>query len=255
MAKMIGTTKSWIWWLGGLLCALAFGAQARAAEAVALYGIRPRPGPLPPAKQPTVTDEEKAEAAKLVEKYFQAPDAVEPQGAEKEKIDKLVAQFGSDDFGLREGASRDVVKFGAKALPALGVAAESTDAEVAQRARVAITVIEKELRSGTVKDMQRVRAAAMIVIQEQQQAQQALLYKVKLEILALQKEKDNEEKLEAKRAEARVAQDKVNELRALYNLIAYGGAQIRPVAKYGIRPRPMPMPMPPIKMQVDEEKK
>jgi hypothetical protein len=64
MAKMIRRTKSWLWWLAGILCAWAFGPGAHAGEVA-------RPGDkLPPdAGQPAVSPEQQKQAEKLVADY------------------------------------------------------------------------------------------------------------------------------------------------------------------------------------------
>ena len=62
MARMIGTTKSWMWWLGGLLCAAVFGGAAQAGEPVAVrYGIKIRP-PAPPVKRVARAEKNKTAA-------------------------------------------------------------------------------------------------------------------------------------------------------------------------------------------------
>lgn len=47
----------------------------------------------------------------------------------------LTYQLGSDDFRVREQASRELLKLGTKAIPALKEAAKSKDVEVVHRAK------------------------------------------------------------------------------------------------------------------------
>ena len=44
MARTIGKTKSWLWWIVGALCALVLGSgPASGGEVTRKYGVRPRP--------------------------------------------------------------------------------------------------------------------------------------------------------------------------------------------------------------------
>ena len=64
-----------------------------------------------------------------------------------DKIAKLVAQLGSDNFDEREKASADLEAAGDSAFDALHVALKSTDEEVRKRAEVLIGKIEKRRES------------------------------------------------------------------------------------------------------------
>jgi hypothetical protein len=68
------------------------------------------------------------------------PPAADKQG--REEIDKLIRRLGSDDFRVREDATRRLKELD-EALPALREAAKSRDAEVAKRAREVIEAIGK----------------------------------------------------------------------------------------------------------------
>jgi hypothetical protein len=101
MARMVGQTGSWLWWLAGALCALAFGRAVVAGEATEKYGVRPRP----PADQPAVTEEQKRQAGKLVADYLAPVPPAEPTAEQKAAIDKLVQDLGSADFKVRAAAA------------------------------------------------------------------------------------------------------------------------------------------------------
>ena len=138
MARAIGRTKSWLWWLGGLLCTLAFGGVGAAEEPEPEYGVRPRPR----GKQPAASEADRKKAEGLVDQYLAPVEAAEPGAAAKKEIAALIKDFGSADFAKRRAASVAIVKHGTAALGALREAAKSSDAEVAMRARSVITSIE-----------------------------------------------------------------------------------------------------------------
>ncbi|HEY7311181.1 MAG TPA: HEAT repeat domain-containing protein [Gemmataceae bacterium] len=62
----------------------------------------------------------------------------------RQQIRDLLSRLGSDDFGKREVASRDLFALGRIALPQLREAARDKDAEVARRAKLLIDRIERE---------------------------------------------------------------------------------------------------------------
>ena len=63
------------------------------------------------------------------------------------EIDKLIRQLGDEDFDRREAATEQLARIGEAALPALKkAAADSSDAEVKQRAMNLLTRIEKVAR-------------------------------------------------------------------------------------------------------------
>jgi hypothetical protein len=62
-------------------------------------------------------------------------------GEAGKKVEDLIKSLGSDDFSQRDTASKDLVKLGGIALPALEQATKSTDKEVATRAKAALDTI------------------------------------------------------------------------------------------------------------------
>lgn len=58
------------------------------------------------------------------------------------RLQELVKQLGSDDFSVREGASRKLLTFGRLALPLLREASKDRDLEVARRAKMLMENIE-----------------------------------------------------------------------------------------------------------------
>lgn len=67
--------------------------------------------------------------------------------ADKEKIDKLIDQLGSDSFSQRKKAAKELAAVGAPALDALRKATKSEDAEVRKQADELVKKIEKEAAS------------------------------------------------------------------------------------------------------------
>ena len=167
MARVIGGTKTWMWWLGGCLCALVFGDLARAGELIreiAKYGAPARP------IRPAVTEEQRKKAEKLVDQYLAPVAATEPDEAAAKEITASVKDLGSDDFRKRKAASDVLVKHGTAALGALRKAAESEDAEVKTRARAAVASIEAAARKGYVDDLKKIQTAARMVIGQRRTA-------------------------------------------------------------------------------------
>src|SRR5262249_16828614 len=62
--------------------------------------------------------------------------------ADRERLAGLVADLGSDDFGKREAATRDLLLAGRAALPFLKPALAADDLEVSRRAREVVQAIE-----------------------------------------------------------------------------------------------------------------
>jgi len=240
MAVLIGRTKGWMWWIGGLLCAVVFGSRAEAADAVAVYGIRPRPRPKFDEK--SVTEEQKKKAGTLVDAWMAGVQPAEPSADEKKQIKKLVESFGSSNFQVREGASKAVVKFGAKALGQLQEAVKSKDAEVSTRAQAAISRINSGTDRKEVKELRDVKAAAHVVIS----ARRTELYKqggaANQEARKLRQEGKQDEAAK-KQKEGSDLYKTAGKLNQLYNLVVYGAAAIRPgpMARYGIRACPPPV--------------
>ncbi len=65
-------------------------------------------------------------------------------GEDREKIRGLIEKLASDDFALREAASRELFELGRRSLPPLRDALKDKDAEVARRAKNLIERIEEE---------------------------------------------------------------------------------------------------------------
>jgi gas vesicle protein len=69
-------------------------------------------------------------------------DPSKPSPPDAKQIQKLIRDLGSDDFGIREKATRTLSDAGKEALPALREALQSNDAEVRQRARRIMDTIQ-----------------------------------------------------------------------------------------------------------------
>lgn len=162
MARMIGRTGSWLWWLAGCACALAFGPRARGADFAPRpkYGVEPMPAPV----VPEVGEAERRQAEELIDEHLRPVPAAEPSADEKTPIGELVKGLGAGDFAARDAASSALVKIGQKALGPLREAAKSSDPEVVQRAGQAVAAIETQVRAGVVNKLKRIPAAARAVI-------------------------------------------------------------------------------------------
>jgi hypothetical protein len=241
MAVMIGRTKGWIWWLAGLLCAALFGSRAEAAAAKALYGVRPRPRPMPRIDEKSVTEAQKKKAGKLVDAWLSAESPGEPSAAEKKEIARLIVDFGSGNFATRKAASEEILKYGGKALPQLNAALKHKDAEVQQRATRAIAAIKSSAGNRQVAELRKMRSAAHVVIRARQGKLRSAAYKAKLQIAALEQQGKKDE-VRKKREEIAEVNRKSAALTRLYGL-AVGPSTVKPgpvMARYGIRCRVAP---------------
>jgi hypothetical protein len=247
MARMVGRTKSWVWWLTGVVCAVVFGrAAAGEPGPQPEYGIRirrPRK-----AVRPAVTEQQRKQAARLVDEYMSRKTAKLSE-KDRRKIAGLIADLGSDSFARREAASEAVVKYGARALKQLEAALKSDDAEVVQRARAAIGEIRGSGGDPLVARLRGLRAAALEVIRARRKKWRDAAHSAELQSIALQaqdKERQAGKKLEEKKA----AEKKAARLAALLALVGSGAAVttattgpapvVRPdrpqaAAKYGVR--------------------
>ena len=210
MARIIDKTRSWMWWLAGLFCALIFGPAATAQEASVRYGIRP----LPPVEGPVVNEEQKNKAEKLMADYLAPAAAAEPTPEQKAALEKLIKDFGSADFKVRDAASTEVVKQGGAALPLLREAAKNSDPEVATRAGAAVAAIEAAAHQGIVGELKNLgsagRMAAMLKMREARAEQVKAME-------ASQKARDAGEEARAQAAaKVGAARAKVAALLALY---------------------------------------
>jgi hypothetical protein len=234
---MIGSTKTWLWWIGGLICATAFGRASAGAPVGAQpeYGIRAR-WPKQ-ARKPAVTAEQKKRAAKLVDEYMAGSAVGKLDEKQKAEIAGLIKDFGSDQFAVRESASKAILKFGGKALEQLKEALKSKDAEVVQRAEAAIAEIKKSGGNRTVAELRKIYHAAVAVINARKEKLKGAGYKAELQAIALEAQGKKDE-AEKKREEKAEFAKKVKELDKLVGLLAYR-TPARPVpmaAKYGVRP-------------------
>jgi hypothetical protein len=228
MAAMIGRGKSWFWWLAGFLCALAFGSKAESAEAVALYGVRPvNPGGV---DQPVVNPEQQKKAEGLVADYLAPVAAAEPAAEAKAAIEKLIADFASNDAKTRDAASAAALKQGPAALALLRAAFDSKDAEVAERARAAATAIEAAARAPKIEELKKLGFVAQNVVnQKWAEANQAA---VAADKTAAETEKSGDAAAAAKtRAEAKALRERAGMLAALLRQVSPEVMQARYMAR------------------------
>jgi hypothetical protein len=183
MAKMIGKTKSWAWWLGGLFCALVFGRSAAAQDQrddgrgmQTMYGVRPiqqdqdiqiKYGVRPSPSIPEFDDEtpaqpgpaERAKADKLVADYLAAPAPARLAPGQKALVDQLVKDLDAAGHDRREAASAGLARIGAAALPALRAAGQGSG-PAARRARQIVLDIESAAREPIAAALRALPAAA-----------------------------------------------------------------------------------------------
>lgn len=244
MARMIGGTKSGIWWLAGMLCALLCGS-ARAAEpakqAQAAYGIMPQAdrafiiAPRPPDAPPDAVQQ----AEKLIDAYLEEQNPPPAPADLEQKLAGLIKDLGSDEWARREEASQAIVKIGRPALPALReTVANSKDAEVIQRAKEAIAKIGG---SGSALESLRALGAAGQTAVQARIAQEKKTIAEQAGAAAEAELAGDKAQAEKLRADAKAAQARAGHLNKLKELLAQAQpAAPRPgpgemIALYGVR--------------------
>jgi Flp pilus assembly protein TadD len=75
---------------------------------------------------------------------FASPSAQEEVGALDERIERLIAQLGDDDYWTRERAQQALAELGFDAYDALSAAATHDDLEIASRARYLLRLIQAQ---------------------------------------------------------------------------------------------------------------
>jgi hypothetical protein len=226
-----------VWLLSGLIFALVPGSAMSSAVRRPGGGfIRP---PVPPRKidPKKITDEQKKRAGALVDKYMTEPTGT--SAAEEKKIDKLIKDFGSDEYAVREAASREILKCGAKALKKLQAALKSKDAEVVQRAEAAIAAVKKTGGNTTVAELRKLYYAAVHVVSERRKKWEQTAYTAELQAIALEAQEKKEAAKEKRKIQA-AAEKKVARLKALAALLTPASRPVpRPIRKLPIF-RPLP---------------
>jgi hypothetical protein len=145
-------------------CLVLGAPQGLAAGASAgVGGVAPAAPPEKSEEKPAPKGEAaRKEAEKLITSYLSGPEA---SLQERAAIKKLINDMGSDDFRVREAASRNILKYGEKALLDLKRARESKDPEIASRAETAISSIRRGDRKGEiVAALRRIRKPALAAI-------------------------------------------------------------------------------------------
>jgi hypothetical protein len=243
VAVMIGKTKGWLWWLAGTFCAMIFGAQAMAAQAVAVYGIRPNPAPkVDPSK---VTEELKTQAKKLIADWMGGVKATEPSAEELTQVVKLIESLGSNDFKLREAASTELAKFGSKALKQLLSAQENKDPEVRIRAQRAINIINNSSDRKEIVALRKIRDSAIFVIQARQRElskQSSAMYREYRDLRKAGKGEEAAAKLKETRKFSLERSKLSRLLRLIVGIASSSGPNMQ--VRYGVRVMPAPMRAP-----------
>jgi len=224
MARIIGGTRSGLWWIGGLLCAVAFGGLARAGEMIRMggkYGVRVKPAP---------DGAQKKRAEGLIAECLKPVEATEPGAEAGKQIKALIKDFGSADFKKRQAASTAIVKHGTAALGALRSAAGSADAEIAQRARAALSVIQGAGRHSALAGLRKMgRAGWTAVGQKRLEASKECAAANKA--LAAAEKSGDAAAIKKARAAQRAAAERMQAINRLYyTLRPQSGGK-----KYGVR--------------------
>ena len=235
MSRVIGRTKSWVWWIAGTLCALIFGAAARAGEMAARYGVPARPAP--PVESPEVTDGQQQKVEKLLDDYLAPPAAGTPSAEQKAAVEKLLKDFSSADFKTREDASAQAAKQGTAALGLLREAAKAKDPEVASRAEAAAAAIENSARQVIVDELRKIQGAALQVLNQKIAESRDLQVMANANAAAADKAGNAAEAAKTREEAARQAArtTTLSALSAQIQPVRKGGGGMVPV--YGIRPQ------------------
>jgi len=228
MATAIPEVNTW-----ALKLAVGLLALAACAPAVADDPAAAKPAPPPEVLrdkkiafekpmgswQPQATEEQKQQAAELVGRCLAAMGgAPEPAPGVRARIDKLIGDLGADEWLARENASRELVKIGRPALPALRAALGNRDAEIAARAREAVAAIEKAALQPLIDELKKMPMATHLTIQGQIDANREAWTKAGASAAAAEKagRKDEAEQF---RAAAKAAGERISALDSLYWLI------------------------------------
>jgi hypothetical protein len=227
--------------LAGLCCALVCGGVVRASEVIVIGRerkrrpfVRPRPVPEPHIDPSKITEAQKKRANELVDKFMAGKDGTKPSAEEKKKIAKLIKDFASDEYTVREAASKAILKFGAKALEQLREALKSKDAEVVQRADSAIKAVGNGSGNKLVTELRTIYAAAVTVINQRHQKWETRAYTAELMAIALEN-RGRKEEAAKKRKQQAAAKKKATELKRLMGLV-----RVRPRVIDKVFPRPLP---------------
>ena len=217
MALLFGKAKSWVWWLAGFLCALLFGTRAQGGP-----GAAGAPGALAAAAAGK-EDTPAARTEQLVEDYLKAPAPVEPAAEAAKEIARLIRDFGSEDFEVRDAASRAITKHGAAAIAALRQALKSQDAEVVSRAELALAAIEatvRQAKAGEIQALYKKWGAPVLEVVQRKYVELVQAARTAA-AAALEAEKAGKaEAAEQARAQARSAREREAVMASLYRQIA-----------------------------------
>ena len=166
MARIAGRAGSWLWWLAGALCALAFGIRTRGGEPVPQppYGVVPRPDPR--FEQPAVSQEQKDEAENLVKEYLAPIRATRPDAEEAQKLDALLDDLGSSDAARQRAAVEGLAELGTAALDALRNLKTDDNRAAARSVAEAARRVETEARKKIVERLAPLGQAARLVVEE-----------------------------------------------------------------------------------------
>jgi len=244
VARMIGRTKSWFWWLAGFICALVFGGRAQGSEMQPEYGVRVRP-PVrpPPIKREAISAKERRQVEDLVERHLAPVKAVEPTPKVAAEIRDLIGVLRkSREPAERLGAKARLDDLGPAALGALRVAA--TDG-LGSAGSIAAS-IERKARRKTFRELRRLGEATLLVMREKREAAQTALARRQAEQRACELARvNNPGATDAAEVERlRVAVDAARERASALESLGARLFSERPVARPTVRPRPLPRPRP-----------
>ena len=227
MARLIGASKSWTWWLLGAVCAYLFGQNATAAEPGAEqpeYGVRVRPPKVKPAVD--VTDEQREQANDLIDAYLKPVEPEAPTAAAKEAIAGQTALLGLENAQTQRVAATALLEYGREALGALREAVQQGGANAAAAARV-IAQIEAQARQKAIGNLKGMNAAGRAVLAERLSAASRTLTACRKALAEARKDGDEEAITSAQTAMENSA--------ATYSALL--GLQRRVYMRFYLRPR------------------
>ena len=143
--------RSWLAAICGL--ALAHGAIAEEAARTVPGVVQARPEAGGWRYDPKAVAKAREELARNIDEYSSPVAATEPSAEQKAKVQKLIGEFGSGDFKVRESAVAAASAQGAAALGQLRAALADKDAEVSDRAKRAVAAIETAARQALLVQM------------------------------------------------------------------------------------------------------
>jgi hypothetical protein len=263
MARAIGKTKSWLWWLLGGLCTLLFGSTAGAMEGgypYPPYGV-PNPSPPPAEEKPAVSEAEKQAAGTLVDAFLAPVEAIVPTPEVTAEIDRLLGELRAEDPEQARRAADALAAIGPAALGRLRELAADQALErsrelVSERpvrvffsAAAIVARIEEAARDALVEKLRATGLAGPLVLQQRIRSEEKAAGAAEKAAARAEREGDAEA-AEKSRAEAAASRERSAALTKLLDRVRPAPVPVAtPAPPMGIPPysgamRPTPRPRP-----------